>query len=66
MGTTTLVDVNSDVWLIEEDRSSVPYSFDFNYLPNKWFKETIKKITLEQLHMEKLALSVFVKLKLSH
>lgn len=57
MGTTTLFDVNSDVWLIEEDRSSVPYSFDFSYLPNKWFKGTIKKITLEQLHMEKLALS---------
>lgn len=57
MGTTTLIDVNSDVWLIEGDRSSVPYSFDFSYLPNKWFKETIKKITLEQFYMEKLALS---------
>ena len=57
MGTTTLVDVKSDVWLIYEERKSYPYSFAFDYLPNEWFKKNIKQITLEQLQMEKLALS---------
>ena len=57
MGNSTLVNVNSDVWLVEEERTSYPYSFDFTYLPNKWFKETLKKITLEQFHIDKLALS---------
>lgn len=57
MKTPILFDINSDVWLIEEERSSYPYAFDFSYLPNKWFNETLKKITLEHFQMDKLALS---------
>lgn len=56
MEVKSLVEFNNDVWLIEEDRASYPHTFEFGYLPNEWFKNTIKKITLENLHIGKRSL----------
>lgn len=57
METTPLIDEKNDTWRIHGDRKAYPHIFKFDYLPNDWFKETIKQITLESIQIGKLSLS---------
>lgn len=48
------IDINSDKWVIDYSTSvSNSLTFDFTYLPNKWFKKIHKQITIECLSLKK-------------
>jgi site-specific recombinase XerD len=51
------IDMNKDTWVFPTNDDLSPYTFNFTFLSNEWFKETIKKITKECITSGKLKLS---------
>jgi len=47
MNIIPLVNYSEDRWRLKLNKNLEPYTFEFNDLPNTWFKDTIKKITME-------------------
>jgi site-specific recombinase XerD len=52
-----LVDMKSDTWVLPAGDNLAPYTFNFGFLPNEWFKETVKKITKECMTIGRIKLS---------
>ncbi|WP_077215213.1 tyrosine-type recombinase/integrase [Bacillus dakarensis] len=52
-----LIDMKKDTWILPSSDDLHDYSFVFEYLPNEWFKETIKKIAKENITIGRLKLS---------
>ncbi|WP_404359576.1 tyrosine-type recombinase/integrase [Cytobacillus firmus] len=49
-----LIDIRKDKWILPSSSDLTDYTFEFGYLPNEWFKETIKKITKENITIGRL------------
>jgi Site-specific recombinase XerD len=52
-----LIDMNKDTWVFPASDDLSPYTFRFDFLPNEWFKETIKKITKDAITIGRPKLS---------
>jgi len=52
-----LIDIKKDKWVLPSSDHLAPYTFNFGFLPNEWFKETIKNITKENITIGRLKLS---------
>lgn len=52
-----LIDVSKDVWILPSKDDLDDYTFKFTFLPNNWFKKTIKHITIESIKIGRLKLS---------
>lgn len=52
-----LIDMKNDTWVFPASDDLSPFTFRFDFLPNEWFKETIKKITKESITIGRLKLS---------
>lgn len=52
-----LVDLSKDEWRFVANDSLSDYIFHFSYLPNEWFKKTIKHITMELMKIGRLKIS---------
>lgn len=55
--TLPLIDMKKDKWVLPSSDHLAPYTFNFGFLPNEWFNETIKKITKENITIGRLKLS---------
>ena len=55
MNPVPLVDFKSDKWVIKSREDISDYIFKFSFLPSDWFKQTVKKVTLESLTIGKLS-----------
>lgn len=47
MNIIPLVDFSENRWSLKLNKNLAAYTFEFDYLPNDWFKDTIKNITKE-------------------
>lgn len=52
-----LIDMSKDEWIFPANDDLADYTFKFSYLPNEWFKKTVKHITKESLKIGRLKLS---------
>lgn len=55
MNVVPLINFSEERWIISAGNNLNPYTFDFHYLPNTWFKQTIKRITKEAFTIGKLS-----------
>lgn len=51
------IDLKEDKWVLPSSDDLSDFTFEFDHLPNEWFKETIKKITRENIIIGRLKLS---------
>lgn len=54
---TPLLDMKKDEWVLPSNENLPDYTFKFNFLPNDWFKKTIKQITIDNIKIGRLELS---------
>lgn len=52
-----MIDMSKDEWIFPANDDLEDYTFKFSYLPNEWFKKTVKHITKESLKIGRLKLS---------
>ncbi|MEK4503963.1 tyrosine-type recombinase/integrase [Bacillus sp. FSL R12-0069] len=55
MNVVPFIDFESDKWVIPAREDISNYVFRFDFLPNDWFNQTVKKITLESLTIARLS-----------
>ena len=55
--TLPLIDLKQDAWVMPSTADLADYTFRFDFLPNKWLNETIKKITKESIVIGKIKVS---------
>lgn len=51
------IDIKKDKWVIPSNNDLSDFTFEFGHLPNEWFKETIKRITKENITIGRLEYS---------
>lgn len=49
--------MSKDIWTLPSNDNLSDYTFNFEFLPNEWFKKTIKHITKESIKIGRLKLS---------
>lgn len=54
---TPLLDMSKDVWTLPANEDLSDFVFNFKFLPNEWFKKTVKHITKESIKIGRLRLS---------
>ncbi|MDD1504567.1 tyrosine-type recombinase/integrase [Lysinibacillus sp. CNPSo 3705] len=54
---TPLLDMSKNIWILPANDDLADYIFNFEFLPNEWFKKTIKHITRESIKIGRLKLS---------
>lgn len=52
-----LLDMESDKWRLPSSADLADFTFSFDFLPNEWFKQTVKNITKDSITIGKLKLS---------
>lgn len=55
MNIVPLINFSENRWSVSAGNNLNPYTFDFQYLPNSWFRQTTKKITQEAFTIGKLS-----------
>ena len=55
--TLPLIDLKQDTWVLPSTADLSDYTFRFDFLPNKWLNETIKKTTKESIVIGKIKIS---------
>lgn len=49
--------MSKDIWILPSNDNLPDYTFNFEFLPNEWFKKTLKHITKESIKIGRLKLS---------